>query len=89
MEVSFHKSLFAGSQQYVESIRQAMPDTQLDIVVLGVGSDGHTASLFPHSAVLSSEPTTLIAVTEHAPGDFHRRMTMTFPLINRYVSVSC
>jgi 6-phosphogluconolactonase len=48
----------------------------LDLVLLGVGADGHTASLFPGSANLA-ETKKLVAMNESP-----RRMTITLPLIN-------
>ncbi len=47
----------AGAESYNQTIRAAVPvDSngipQFDMVVLGVGEDGHTASLFPGSSVL-------------------------------------
>ena len=50
-----------------------------DIVLLGMGDDGHTASLFPHTAALSVSDRS-IAVGDK---DGQPRLTFTFPLLNR------
>jgi 6-phosphogluconolactonase len=54
---------------------------RLDFVLLGMGQDGHTASLFPHNDVLGERHRLIRRVDEPAaqPPD---RVTMTFPLIN-------
>jgi 6-phosphogluconolactonase len=54
-----------------------------DIILLGMGDDGHTASLFPHTAALSVLDR-LVTVGEK---DGQPRLTFTFPLINQARSV--
>lgn len=54
---------------------------RLDFVLLGMGADGHTASLFPHNAVLN-ESRRLVRCVDEDSADPPRRVTMTFPLIN-------
>ncbi|MEO8201112.1 MAG: 6-phosphogluconolactonase [Gemmatimonadota bacterium] len=51
----------------------------LDILVLGIGDDGHTASLFPgHEAVLEEQRLVVPAVGPMPP---HQRLTITPPVI--------
>jgi 6-phosphogluconolactonase len=58
-----------------------------DAMILGVGEDGHTASLFPGSSALVERNQWVLAVD--APSSFspRKRITLTFPLINRSKSI--
>ncbi|MEO6112573.1 MAG: 6-phosphogluconolactonase [Nitrospiraceae bacterium] len=53
----------------------------LDLILLGLGEDGHTASLFPGASVLRDHQH-VIAVTQ-SPKDPPTRLTMTLGVINR------
>ncbi len=54
-----------------------------DVTLLGMGEDGHTASLFPGSPAL--DETKRWAVAVRAPGGIEppQRITMTLPILNR------
>lgn len=51
-----------------------------DLLLLGIGPDGHTASLFPDSPALHEMSRNVIATIGPKPPP--QRVTMTFPLIN-------
>ncbi|MGB6721505.1 MAG: 6-phosphogluconolactonase, partial [Terracidiphilus sp.] len=58
---------------------------RFDLVQLGMGPDGHTASLFPHTAALSE--TSRLAVANHVENKDAWRITLTRPVINQGASV--
>jgi 6-phosphogluconolactonase len=57
----------------------------LDLALLGLGPDGHTASLFPGDPALDVRDHAAVAVTASKPPP--RRITLTLPVFERAVSV--
>ena len=61
------------------------PENSRDLILLGVGPDGHTASLFPDSPALD-EQARLVVANWVAKFNTHR-ITFTFPVLNRAAEV--
>ena len=73
--------LAAAAAQYAQTLATAIGTPPvLDLVHLGLGPDGHTASLVPDDPVLQ-EDFADVGLTQPYQGQ--RRMTLTYPMINR------
>ncbi|NXY49684.1 G6PE protein, partial [Ceuthmochares aereus] len=70
-----------GTELYAKEIMALVANASFDLVLLGVGTDGHTASLFPRSEN-GLEGSQAVVLTE-SPVKPHQRMSLSLPLINK------
>jgi len=79
------EDLQAAASEYEKTIQQHVPPAGdgppvFDLILLGMGADGHIASLFPDTEVLHENQKLVSACFVPVLG--RGRMTFTFPLIN-------
>src|ERR1700691_4896175 len=75
-----------AAARYESTIRNAFKlegaeTPTFDLILLGMGDDGHTASLFPHTEALND--LSHIAIANHVPQKDTWRITLTWPVINQ------
>jgi 6-phosphogluconolactonase len=75
-----------AAARYESTIRNAFrlegaETPTFDLIFLGMGDDGHTASLFPHTEALNEMAR--IAIANHVPQKDTWRITLTWPVINQ------
>ena len=71
------------ASDYEETLRRAFPGQlwpRFDLIILGLGEDGHTASLFPGAPTLSEQTRWVTAA--RSPQGIRDRLTLTVPSIN-------
>lgn len=75
-----------GAAAYESELRKLFPGQtwpRFDLVLLGLGEDGHTASLFPGSPVLEERRAWVVCAAHTSPPPpMVTRLTVTFPVIN-------
>ena len=79
-----------AARHYEEQIRNEFKTSppawpRFDLILLGLGDDGHTASLFPGTPALSEQKR--LVVPNQAPQGARQRLTFTAPLINQAQAV--
>ncbi|KAM8927213.1 GDH/6PGL endoplasmic bifunctional protein [Pelodytes ibericus] len=70
-----------GNQTYAQEISALVGNASFDLVLLGLGNDGHTASIFPgNEAGIKGD--SFVLLTE-SPTNPRQRMSLSLPLINK------
>lgn len=78
-----------ANEHYIDEIAKYVPSADgwpvFDLIILGMGNDGHTASIFPHEIQLLNDPK-VCAVATH-PESGQKRVSLTGNVINNAKSV--
>ena len=75
------EEILGAADEYEGIIRKILGPSLFDLVMLGVGEDGHTASLFPNTTALQAQERLVVA--NHIPEIGAWRITLTMACINQ------
>ncbi len=81
VQSSAEATALAYEQELRAHFRQRRGAPAFDVILLGLGADGHTASLFPRAAPLAERERLVVAA--YSPVGGPPRVTFTLPLINQ------
>jgi 6-phosphogluconolactonase len=71
---------FDGAEEYERELRAA-GTPRFDLVLLGIGPDGHLASMFPDQSSLSERSRLVLGVEKAGLEPYVPRVTLTFPAL--------
>ncbi|WP_201456939.1 6-phosphogluconolactonase [Chlamydia sp. 17-3921] len=70
-----------GARQYQSTIESVVPECRFDMIMFGIGEDGHTLSLFPNTSALEEKKRLVVFNEVHQLET--TRMTLTFPCVQQ------
>ncbi|WP_375793434.1 6-phosphogluconolactonase [Chlamydia sp. 12-01] len=70
-----------GARKYQDLIESTVPEASFDMIMLGLGEDGHTLSLFPNTQALKEQER--LVVFNEVPQLETERMTLTLPAVHK------
>ncbi len=83
MRMEGEKGPQAGADAYETQVMQALgSQPRFDLLLLGLGGDGHMASVFPGKSALQERERIVVGVPEAGLEPFVPRITLTVPAIN-------